>query len=162
MYLHTQAKDIMEDFYDQHRAKTPCTDNGDKITLWFDLFLQLISTSRTYIILDGLDECNNDSVDVLLSAWSYISKRSSKVIKLFISSRERSDIKAKIERESKASPRGFGEMSLQIQPGHLEDLDAYVRDQAESVAKDWKIWQESSQLLVAQAGSMILKQASGR
>lgn len=162
LYLRSNSKSLMEEFYDEHKSDRPCDGDGTAMKLYFDIFLKILSTSRTYLILDGLDMCTPDGIDVLFSAWRYVSKKSEKVLKLFISGRDRIDVRSKMDREFSSSSRGSGELSLELQPDHLKDIETYIHEQAESVAKDWGMWQISSQELVKHASAMIFDRASGR
>jgi len=77
----------MKDFYMDHKDDTPCDGNETAIRIYYELFLKLLPTARTYIVLDGVDVCTHDGIENLLNAWNYVSRRSHRVVKLFISSK---------------------------------------------------------------------------
>lgn len=162
LYILTDAKSIVEEFWERHKSDTPCDGDGETVTMYLNLFVEILSTPTTYIILAGADRCKHDGLDNIFAAWSHIRARSDKVIKIFISSTDGGEIQKRLHQERQKNARDFGEMSLQTMPGHLDDLNEYVRDQAQSVAKEWGMWQGSSQELVKNASAMLFESASGR
>lgn len=152
----------MDDFYQTHRNDTPCDGSEKDIKLYLDLFLGMISTSRTYIILDGMDECTDDGIENLFSAWKYISRRSSRVVKLFISSRDVDCIRTRVSRELHKRSNSSAALSLSLNANQISDMESFIESQSEQVAKEWDIWQSSSQEVLQYATSMIMEQSRGR
>lgn len=161
LYLRTGSKKIMEEFYQQHKNHIPCDGSEKMITLYFDLFLKMLSTSQTYIVLDGLDECTEDGIDQLFSAWKHVSRRSHRVLKLFISSRNTDSISSRVNRELGMSQLGSAKLvhSLSVSSA---DIESFINDKFDEVAKEWNQWQSSSGELLTYAKSMLKEQANGR
>ena len=162
-YLRTDSKQTLEDFYFEHRSDTPCDGDESVIQTYYQLFLDIIPTSRTYIVLDGIDECTPDGLDHLMHAWKFVSKRSRRVVKLFISSRPTKEIKAVIESEMRVQPHLNVQLSLDSSLDQIADLEDYVNNQIQKVAQQWDMWQNSRENeVLSRAKSLLLKQASGR
>ncbi|MCJ1465148.1 hypothetical protein MMC07_003764 [Pseudocyphellaria aurata] len=161
LYLRTKFSVLMDDFYHAHRNDTPCDGTEQDIRSYLELFLRMISTSRTYMILDGMDECTDDGVENLFSAWKYISRRSSRVVKLFISSRDVDCIRTRVNRELHERPYSSAALSLSLNANQVSDVESFIESQSEQVAKEWDIWQSSSQEVLQYATSMIMEQSRG-
>lgn len=152
----------MDDYYQAHKNDTPCDGSEKDIQSYFQLFLGMISTSRTYVVLDGMDECTDDGFENLFSAWEYISRRSSGVVKLFISSRDVECIRTRLSRELHERPQASAALSLSFNANQISDVEAFIESQSERVAREWDIWQTSSQEILRYAKSMITEQSRGR
>jgi len=67
-------------------------------TTLLDIFPSTISelekTSRTYVIIDGIDECSDDDREDVLEAIRTISSYPQGIIKLFVSSRADTDLRS--------------------------------------------------------------------
>lgn len=151
----------MEEFYQQHKNERPCDGSEKMITLYFELFLKMLSTSQTYIVLDGLDECTEDGIDQLFSAWKHVSRRSHRVIKLFISSRSTDSISRRVNQELGVTQFGSAKFVHSLS-AHNPDIESYINDKFDEVAKEWDQWQSSSGELLTYAKSMLKEQANGR
>jgi len=70
-------------------------------TTLLDIFLSTISelekTSRTYVIIDGIDECSDDDREDVLEAIRTISSYPQGIIKLFVSSRADTNLRSTFE-----------------------------------------------------------------
>jgi hypothetical protein len=70
-------------------------------TTLLDIFPSTISelekTSRTYVIIDGIDECSDDDREDVLEAIRTISSYPQGIIKLFVSSRADADLRSTFE-----------------------------------------------------------------
>lgn len=161
LYLRTGSKKIMEEFYQQHKDDTPCDGSENMIILYFELFLKMLSTSQTYIVLDGLDECTEDSIDQLFSAWKHVSQRSPKVLKLFLSSRNTESISSRVNQELGMSQLGSAKFSHSLSVSS-SDIEHFINEKFDEVAKEWDQWQSSSGELLTYAKSMLKDQANGR
>ena len=162
LYLRTNFCASIDNFYQAHQNDTPCDGSETAIKAYLDLFLGMISTSRTYIVLDGMDQCTDDGIEHLFSAWKYISRRSSRVIKLFISSRDVDRIRTRMSQELHARPQASATLSLSLNANQISDVQTYIESQSEQVAREWNIWQTSSQEIMHYAKSMIMEQSRGR
>ncbi len=163
LYLRTDRKAVMEDFYYKHKDDTPCDGDESIIQSYYELFLEMLSTSRTYIVLDGLDECTADGIENLMNAWKFVSKRSRRVVKLLVSSRPTETVQASIGREIHLGPQINAQLSLDSSSGQSSDLESYIDGQIEEVAKQWDMWQNSGgEEILGRAKSMIMEGASGR
>lgn len=163
VYLRTDSKAIVEEFYLKHRDYTSC--DGDEVTIqsYYELFLEILPTSRTYIVLDGVDECTADGIENLMNAWKFISKRSHRVVKLLVSSRQTENVKSSIGREIHLRPQINGQLSLDSSSRQTSDMESYIDGQIEGVAKQWDMWQNSGgEELLGRAKSMLMERASGR
>ena len=153
----------MEDFYSNHKDDTPCDGDEAIIQSYYELFLEIVPTSRTYIVLDGIDECTADGIENLMNAWKFVSRRSRRVLKLLVSSRQTDVVQASIERELYLAPQVNAQLSLDSSSGQNSDLESYIDGQFEQVAKQWDIWQNSGgQEVLAQAKSQLMERAHGR
>lgn len=161
LYIRTGSKTIMEDFYQQHKNDIPCDGSENMIKLYFELFLKMLSTSQTYIVLDGLDECTEDGIDQLFSAWKHVSQRSHKVLKLFLSSRNTESISSRVNRELGMSQLGSAKFLHSLSVSN-SDIEHFISDKFDEVAKEWDEWQSSSGELLTYAKSMLKEQANGR
>lgn len=161
LYLRTGSKTIMEGFYQQHKNDVPCDGNENMIRLYFELFLKMLSTPQTYIVLDGLDECTEDGIDQLFSAWKYVSRRSRMVLKLFISSRNTDSISSRVNQELGVSRLRSAKFAYSLSDSN-SDIEAFINDKFDEVAKEWYQWQSSSGGLLNYAKSMLKEQANGR
>ena len=162
-YLRTASKQIVEDFYLQHQSDPPCDGDVSAIESYYQLFLQIIPTSRTYIILDGVDECTADGLENLFHAWKHISRRSNRVVKLFVSSRRDERIEALVGSEMHMRPDFNAQLCLDSSLEQIADIEAYVRAQIERVAKQWDMWPNSREdEVLSRAKSLLLERASGR
>lgn len=162
-YLRTDSKRIVEEFYLEHQTDTPCDGDESTIQLHYRLFLDITSTSRTYIVLDGVDECTADGLENLMHAWRYVSRHSHRVVKLFISSRRTENIQALVGSEMHKQPRVNAQLSLDSSLGQIADLENYVDGQTERVARQWDMWQYSEENeVLSRAKSLLLERASGR
>lgn len=72
VYLRTDRKALVEDFYANHKEDTPCDGDESIIRSYYELFLEIVSTPRTYIVLDGVDECTADGIENLVNAWKFV------------------------------------------------------------------------------------------
>lgn len=153
---------VIDEFYLAHKNDTPCDGSGEDIRSYLELFLGMLSTSRTYIVLDGMDECTEDGIENLLSAWKYISRRSRRVVKLFVSSRDSDYIRNLMNRELNERPQASAQLSLSINANQVSDVKAFIEGQSEQVAREWDIWQTSSHEILQYAKSMIMEQSRGR
>lgn len=142
-----------------HKDDTPCDGNETAIRTYYELFLKLLPTARTYIVLDKVDVCNHDGIENLLNAWDYVSRRSHRVVKLFISSRKNELIKPPMER---LMLQGGSQLSLESNINQASDVDTYIDGQIEKVAKYWDLWQGSGEELTSHAKSMLKERAGGR
>lgn len=161
LYLRTGSKTIMEEFYRQHKNEVPCDGSEKMITLYFELFLKMLSTSQTYIVLDGLDECTEDGIDQLFGAWKHVSQRSHKVLKLFLSSRNTESISSRVNQELGMSQLGSATFFHSLSVSN-SDIEHFINDKFDEVAKEWDQWQSSSGELLTYAKSMLKEQANGR
>lgn len=67
----------------------------------FSLLLQLVKTYwKTYIVIDGLDECDKDTRVKLLQAFDELVKCNPHSLKIFVASREDEDIRDQYFQES--------------------------------------------------------------
>ena len=82
VYLRTDRRALVEEFYSRHKEDTPCDGDESIIQSYYELFLEIIPTSLTYTVLDGVDECTADGVENLMNAWKFVSRRSGRVVKL--------------------------------------------------------------------------------
>ena len=94
VYLRTDRKALVEDFYAKHKEDTPCDGDESFIQLYYELFLEIVPTSRTYIVVDGVDECTADGIENLMNAWNFMSRRSRRVVKLLVSNRQTQIVQA--------------------------------------------------------------------
>lgn len=60
VYLRTDRKALVEDLYSRPEQDTPCNSDKSIIQSYYELVLEIIPTSRTYVVLDGVDECTAD------------------------------------------------------------------------------------------------------
>ena len=160
VYLRTDANVLVEDFYSKHKDETPC--DGDKSTIqsYYELFLEILPASCTYIVLDGVDECTADGIKNLMNAWRFVSRRSRRVVKLLISSRRTETVNASIGREIHSRPEINTQLSLDSSSGHNSDVESYIN---EVVAKQWDTWQNSGgEEVLGRAKSLLMERASGR
>ncbi len=163
VYLRTNSKALVEDFYSKHKDETPCDGDASTIQSYYELFLEILPTSRTYIILDGVDECTADGIENLMNAWKFISKRSRRVVKLLVSSRQTETVTALLGREIYLRPQINAQLSLDLSSGQSSDLESYIDGQLEDVAKQWDMWQNSGgDEVFGRAKSMLMERASGR
>ncbi len=157
----------MENFFHDHGKDAVCDGSETELRAYYDLFLQSLSTPRTYIVIDGADECTHDSLENLFTAWNYVSKRSRKIVKLFISSRKTSDIESAVERKLRIYPGGTS-LSLDLSHGQTTDIDRFINGRIEEVSKQWEIWQNAGTWqntgtnLFSAAKSMLMKRSNGR
>ena len=161
LYLQTTSKNTVETFFLSHGKDIVCDGNETELRAYFDLFLQSLSTPRTYIVIDGADECTYDGLENLFTAWNYVSKRSRKIVKLFISSRKTSDIESAINRKLQIYPGGT-QLSLDLSHGQTTDIDRFIDGRIEEVSKQWEIWQNSGANLFSAAKSMLMQRSNGR
>ena len=163
VYLRTDRKALVEDFYSKHEEDTPCDGDESIIQSYYELFLKIVPTSRTYIVLDGVDECTADGIENLMNAWKFVSRRSRRVVKLLVSSRRTEIVQALIEREIHLAPKINAQLSLDSSSGQSSDLESYIDGQIEEVAKQWDIWQNSGgEEVLSRAKSVLMERASGR
>lgn len=161
LYLQTTSKNIVETFFLSHGKDIVCDGNETELRAYFDIFLQSLSTPRTYIVIDGADECSYDGLENLFTAWNYVSKRSRKIVKLFISSRKTSDIESAINRKLQIYPGGT-QLSLDLSHGQTTDIDRFIDGRIEEVSKQWEIWQNTGPNLFSAAKSMLMQRSNGR
>ena len=163
VYLRSDRKALVEDFYFNHKDDTPCDGDESVIQSYYELFLKIVPTSRTYIVLDGIDECTADGIENLMDAWKFVSRRSRRVLKLLVSSRQTGLVQASIEREMHLAPQVNAQLSLDSSSGQNSDLESYIDGQFEQVAKQWDMWQNSGgQEVLGQAKSLLMERAHGR
>ena len=163
LYLRTNSRALVENFYSKHKDEAPCDGDEIRIKSYYELFMGILPTSRTYIILDGVDECTADGIENLMNAWNFISRRSRRVIKLFISSRQTGTIPALLGRQMYLKPQINAQLSLDSNSGQNSDLESYIDGQFEDVAKQWDMWQNSGEEeVLGHAKSMLMERASGR
>ena len=163
LYLRTDRKALVEEFYSRHKEDTPCDGDESIIQSYYELFLEIVPTSRTYIVLDGIDECTADGIENLMNAWKFVSRRSRRVVKLLVSSRRTEIVQASIEREIHLAPKINAQLSLDSSYGQSSDLESYIDGQIEEVAKQWDMWQNSGgEEVLSRAKSMLMERASGR
>ena len=163
VYLRADRKALVEEFYSRHKEDTPCDGDESIIQSYYELFLEIIPTSRTYIVLDGVDECTADGVENLMNAWKFVSRRSRRVVKLLVSSRRTEIVQASIEREIYLAPKINAQLSLDSNSGQNSDLESYIEGQIEEVAKQWDMWQNSvGEEQLSRVKSMLVERASGR
>ena len=153
----------MEGFYPKHKDEPPCDGDETRIQSYYELFLEILPTSRTYIVLDGLDGCTADGIENLMNAWRFISRRSRRVVKLFVSSRQTETITASIGREMYLTPQISVQLNIDSNSGQNSDLESYIDGHFEDVAKQWDMWQNSGgEEVLGRAKSMLMERASGR
>lgn len=163
LYLRTDRKALVEDFHSKHKDDTPCDGDESMIQSYFELFLEILPTSRTYIVLDGADECTADGIENLMNAWRFVSRRSRRVVKLLVSSRQTETVQASIGREIHLGPQIHAQLSLDSSSGQNSDLESYIDGQIEEAAKQWDMWQNSGgEEVLGRAKSMLMERASGR
>ena len=163
VYLRTNRKALVEDFYSRHEQDTPCDGDESVIQMYYKLFLEIVPTSRTYIVLDGVDECTADGIENLMSAWNFVSKNSRRVVKLLVSSRRTEILQASIEREIHLAPNINAQLSIDSSSGQSSDLESYIDGQMQEVAKQWDMWQNSGgEEVLDRAKSFLMERASGR
>ena len=160
VYLRSDRQALVEDFYFKHKDDAPCEGDESIIQSYYELFLEIVPTSRTYIVLDGIDECTADGIENLMNAWKFVSRRSRRVVKLLVSSRQTEVVQASIEREMHLAPQVNNQLSLDSSCGQNSDLESYIDGQ---VAKQWDMWQNSGgQEALGQAKSLLMERAHGR
>lgn len=163
VYLRTDANVLVEDFYSKHKDETPCDGDESTIQSYYELFLEMLPASRTYIVLDGVDECTADGIENLMSAWKFVSRRSRRVVKLLISSRRTETVNASIGREIHSRPEINTQLSLDSSSGQSFDLESYIDGYIKVVAKQWDMWQNSGgEEVLGRAKSLLMERASGR
>lgn len=163
VYLRTDRKAPVDDFYAKHKEDTPCDGDESIIRSYYELFLEIVPTSRTYIVLDGVDECTADGIENLMNAWKFVSKRSRRVVKLFVSSRQTQIVQTSIGREIHLAPQVNTQLSLDSSSGQSSDMESYIDGQIEEVAKQWEMWQNSGgEEVLSRAKSVLMERASGR
>ena len=163
VYHRSDRKALVEEFYLKHMDDTPCDGDESTMQSYYELFLKIVPTSRTYIILDGIDQCTADGIENLMNAWKFVSRRSRRVLKLLVSSRRTKIVQASIEREMHLAPQVNTQLSLDSSSGQSSDLESYIDGQFEQVAKQWNMWQESGrQEKFGRAKSLIKERAHGR
>lgn len=54
VYLRTDRKALVEDLYAKHKEDTPCDGDESIIQSYYELFLEIVPTSRTCVVLDGV------------------------------------------------------------------------------------------------------------
>lgn len=143
VYLVSPNKERAESFYRSHKDAKLCDEEGTDPKQYYDLFLGLLRLGRIYLVLDGLERCTADGLDMLFDAWRHVSSRSNHVLKLFISSRENDIVHEKLDWQIKEnSSRGWYKLSTSL----MDDvyLEAFIRERLETVAESWDIWQQSS------------------
>ena len=163
LYCITNFKALVESFYSKHKDETPCDGDETRIQSYYELFLEILPTSRTYIILDGIDDCTADGIENLMNAWKFILKRSRRVVKLFVSSRQTETITASVGREMYLKPQINAQLSLDSSSGQNSDLESYIEGHFEDAAKQWDKWQNSGgEEVLGRAKSMLMERANGR
>ena len=151
LYYRTNSKALVESIYAKHKDEPPCDGDETRIQSYYKLFLEILPTSRTYIILDGVDECTADGIENFMNAWKFVSRRSRRVVKLFLSSRHTETITASIGRE------------MNLNSGQKSDLESYIDGQIEDVSKQWDMWQSSGgEEVLGHAKSMLIERTSGK
>ncbi|KAL9611172.1 MAG: hypothetical protein Q9167_004157 [Letrouitia subvulpina] len=162
-YLRTDFKGTVEDFYLNHKSDRPCDGDESAIQSYYQLFLDIMPTSRTYIVLDGVDECTADGLEHLMHAWRFVSRHSRRLVKLFVSSRRTETVQALVGSEMYMQPHVNAQLSLDSSLGQIADLETYVDGQIEMVAKQWDMWQNPDEnKVLRRAKSLLLERASGR
>lgn len=163
VYLRTDRKALVVDFHANHKEDTLCDRDESIIRSYYELFLEIVSTPRTCIVLDGVDECTADGIESLMKASKFVSRRSRRVVKLFVSSRQTQIIQASIGREIHIAPQVNTQLSLDSSSGQNSDLKSYIDGRIKEVAHQWDMWQNSGgKEVLSRAKSMLMERASGK
>ena len=68
LYLRSTSKVIAGALYRSHGGEAVCDGSETELKAYYNLFLHSLSTPRTYIVMDGVDECTYDGFENLLTA----------------------------------------------------------------------------------------------
>lgn len=84
--------------------------------------------SKTTLVIDALDECDQDSRDQLIETFNFLVSESKNAIKIFISSRPDQDVQAKLDQERS--------VSVTIQASHNKpDIDKFLQKELDRLSK---------------------------
>ena len=91
---------LSNDSVDLYKHGKEHSSSGPSLKQTIQLIIKLlVHRSKSYIILDALDECNLESRRILLDSFREIFRQTSSETRLFISSRDDQDIKVELTAE---------------------------------------------------------------
>ena len=135
LYSLTTCPDAMNDYYEWRKfSSTPLTHTDAKNDL-YKIFIEMLFTPKTCIIIDGLDECKKTNTIEILNAWREIRHKSRKTLKLFLSSRPSTTVELNEGTDTK----------LELTPNLTSsDLQLVLDKQLDHVRVDWAEWDNES------------------
>lgn len=84
--------------------------------------------TKTTLVIDALDECDQDSRDKLIETFNYLLEKSDNVLKIYIASRPDTDIQAQLQEEQR--------IGLTVQASHnAPDIQRFLDQQVDKLSK---------------------------
>ncbi|RGP66319.1 ankyrin repeat [Fusarium sporotrichioides] len=138
---------LIKRYQDMEKIKQPF----DK-KLCEESLLQLVHLlPRTVIVLDGLDEFDKEDMKTIMETMVKLLKESRRPLKMFISSRDRSDIRSSL------SNAGSMLATIAIADKNEPDIEKFVKQRVKEIGEDWgqEVRDEVEKRLCTESGGMF-------
>ncbi|GKU10778.1 hypothetical protein FLAG1_11572 [Fusarium langsethiae] len=138
---------LIQRYRDMEKTKQPFDKKFCEESL-----LQLVNfLPRTVIILDGLDEFDKEDMKAIMEIMVKLLKESRRPLKMFISSRDRSDIRSSL--------LNAGSMlaTIAIADKNEPDIEKFVKQRVKEIGEDWgqDVRDEVEKRLCTESGGMF-------
>ena len=135
LYSITPFPDPMNDYHERRKFSSAHLSHTETRFDLYKIFMEMLFTPQTYIIIDGLDECKETDIVEILNTWQEIRRKSKKTLKLFLSSRPSTRVKLNEGTDVK----------LELSPSLTSsDLKMVLNNHLDHVRVDWAKWDNES------------------